>query len=260
MPSGPSKTTEAVVAFLIPPACREEALGDLHERFQSPSQYVADALFTIPLIILSRIRRPADVEILLLQSFALYMSFAVAAWLYDGAILFEPRGLLRLAIPAAMAMLGLILDDTYAHSGRRTSLELARGPLLGAAIALASEGILWMSRPDLALPRGITLYGCAMSILLSSGVRIYRVRFGANPGSNGRPESQQSRVWQRRKENYMSLKARITIACGVLVCAAAVLWAIGQPLVKFTPFLLVLGVWVVLMIRFPNIFKLPPRS
>jgi hypothetical protein len=74
MPSGPSKTTVAVVAFLIPPACREEVLGDLHERFQSPSQYVADALFTITLIILSRIRRTADVEILLLQSFALYMS------------------------------------------------------------------------------------------------------------------------------------------------------------------------------------------
>jgi hypothetical protein len=260
MPSGPSKTTEAVVAFLIPPACREEVLGDLHERFQSPSQYAADVLFSIPLVILSRMRRTANAETLLIQTLASYMSFAVAAWLYNGAILREPWVPLRLAIPAAMAVLGLILDDTYAHSGRRTSLEFARGPLLGAAIALASEGILWMSRPDLALPRWITLYGCAMSLLLSSGVRIYRGGFDAGPWSRGRPEWQRRMAGQRRKENYMSLKARITIACGVLVCAAAVLWATSQPLMKFTPFLLVLGVWVVLMIRFPNIFKLPPRS
>ncbi len=249
MSSGPSKTTEAIVALLIPPACREEVLGDLHERFQSPSQYAADVLFTIPLVILSRMRRTADAEALLLQTFALYLSFVAAAWFYDGALLREPWSLMRFAVPASMVILGVILDDTYAHSGRRTSLELARGPLLGAAMALASEGILWMSRPDLALPRWITLYGCALSLLLSSGVRMNRGVFEAHPLE-----------WQGRKEDHMSLQARITIICGVLVCAAACIWATGQPLMKFTPFLLVLGVWAVLMIGFPNIFKLPPRS
>ncbi|HUJ20443.1 MAG TPA: hypothetical protein VLX58_02925 [Bryobacteraceae bacterium] len=172
MNSGPSGITEAIVALLVPPACREEVLGDLHERFKSPLQYAADALLTVPLVIVSRMRRTADPQILLIQAFALYMSFLGAAWLRDGAVLGEQWRLLRPAIPAAMAMLGLILDDTYANPGRRSSLNLARGPLLGLALALASQGLLWISNPALALPRWITFYGCAMSLLLSSAIRM----------------------------------------------------------------------------------------
>jgi hypothetical protein len=106
------------------------------------------------------------------QAFALYMSFLGAAWLRDGAVLREQWGLLRLAIPAAMAVVGLILDDTYANPGRRSPLNLARGPLLGLVMALAAQGMLWISNSDLALPRWITFYGCAISLLLSSAVRI----------------------------------------------------------------------------------------
>jgi hypothetical protein len=172
MNSGPSRIAEAVVAIVVPPACREEVLGDLHERFKSPLQYTADALHTVPLVIISRMRRTADPQILLIQAFALYMSFLGAAWLNDGAILQEQWGLLRLAIPAAMATLGLILDDIYANPGRRSPLNLARGPLLGLVMALASQGLLWISNPDLTLPRWVMFYGCAMSLLLSSAVRI----------------------------------------------------------------------------------------
>jgi hypothetical protein len=172
MDSGPSKAVEAIVAALIPPACREEVLGDLHERFKSRRQYAADALLTVPLVILSRMRRIADPQVLLIQAFALYMSFLGAAWLSDGTVLHEQGSLLRIAIPAAMALLGLILEDTYAHPGRRSLLNLVRGPLLGLVMALASQGMLWISNSDLALPRWITFYGCGMSLLLSSAVRM----------------------------------------------------------------------------------------
>jgi hypothetical protein len=77
-----------------------------------------------------------------------------------------------LAIPAAMAIAGLILDDTYANRGRRSALNLARGPVLGLVMALASQGLLWIGNPDLALPRWITFYGCGMSLLLSSAFRM----------------------------------------------------------------------------------------
>src|SRR5437016_2809889 len=46
MCSGPSKAAEAIVAVFVPPACREEVLGDLHERYSSPRQYALDALRT----------------------------------------------------------------------------------------------------------------------------------------------------------------------------------------------------------------------
>jgi hypothetical protein len=87
-------------------------------------------------------------------------------------VLREQLGLLRLAIPTAMAMLGLILDDTYAKPGRRSALNFTRGPLLGLTLALASQGVFWISNPDLAIPRWITFYGCVMSLLLSSAARM----------------------------------------------------------------------------------------
>jgi hypothetical protein len=172
MSSSPSKTAEAIVAVFLPPACREEVLGDLHERYISPRQYGWDALCTIPLVIMSRIRRTADPQVLLMQALSLYLSFLGAARLNDRAFLSEQWGLLRLAIPAVMAMLGLILEDAYARPGRRSPLKLARGPVLGVGLALASQGIFRISNPDLALPIWITLYGCTIALLLSSAVRM----------------------------------------------------------------------------------------
>jgi hypothetical protein len=172
MDSGPSKAAEAIVAVLIPPACREEVLGDLYERYRSPGQYALDASRTIPLVILSRIRRTADPQVLLMQAFALYASFLGAAWLKDGAFLTEHSGLFRLAIPAGMAMLGLLVEDAYAKPGRRSPLYRARGPVLGLGLALASQGMFRMSDPGLAVPGWITIYGCGLSLLLSCALRL----------------------------------------------------------------------------------------
>ena len=170
--SGPSKIAEAIVAVFVPPACREEVVGDLHERYSSPGQYCLDALRTVPLVIISRMRRTADPQVFLMQAFVWYASFLGAAWLKDGAFLTEQWGLVRLAIPVAMAMLGLILDDTYAKPGRRSPLKLSRGPALALGLALASQGMFRISNPGLAVPSWVAVYGCVASFLLSSAVRM----------------------------------------------------------------------------------------
>jgi hypothetical protein len=103
MYSGPSKSP-SVVAVLVPPACRAVP-GDLHERFRSPLQYTSDVC-PRSLVIISRMRRTADPQSD--TAFALYMSFLggmVQRW-----AVYEQWGLLRLAIPAAMAMLGDTCD------------------------------------------------------------------------------------------------------------------------------------------------------
>ncbi len=173
MSSGPSRIAEAIVAVFVPPACREEVLGDLHERYRSPRQYILEALCTVPLVILSRIRRTADPQILVIQAFAVYASFLGAAWLKDRTLLSEQWGLLRLAIPPAMTILGLILDDAFANPGRRSAVSLARGPVLGLFFVVVSQETFQASSPDLALPRWVTFYGCAMSLLLASTVRMW---------------------------------------------------------------------------------------
>jgi len=172
MGSRPPKRIEAIVAALLPSTCREEVLGDLHERYRSPAQYSLDAVLAVPPVIISKIRRTADPQVLLIQAFALYASFLSAAWLSGGALLRDDWGLLRLAAPAAMTLLGVMLDDAYAKPARRSRLQLARGPVVGAGLALASQGIFWISSPDLAVPRWIFCYGCAAGLLLSSAVRM----------------------------------------------------------------------------------------
>jgi hypothetical protein len=172
MRSGPSKAAEAIVALLLPPACREEVLGDLHERYRSRLQYAADALCTVPLVILSRIRRTADPQVLLIQAFALYASFLTAAWFKDPSLLQAQWGLLRLAIPPGMALLGLILEDAYTAPGRLSPLKLFRGPLLSFGLAVGSQAVFRAGKSDLALPSWIMVYGSAMSLLLSSAVRV----------------------------------------------------------------------------------------
>ena len=57
MHSAPPKAVEKIVGLLIPPASREEVLGDLFERYTSSGQYILEALLVVPMVIASRIRR-----------------------------------------------------------------------------------------------------------------------------------------------------------------------------------------------------------
>jgi len=176
MPAGPPKAVQAFAALLIPCACREEVLGDLQERCTSTDgsamQYCRDVFGTLPFVILSRIRRTADPKLLLMHAFVLYLSFYGAAWFKAYALLYEPWGPARLAIPRAIALLALVLEDAYAKSGRRSPLRLIRGPLVGLAWTLLFEAALRTTHSNLALPFWIVLYGGALGLLLTSALRM----------------------------------------------------------------------------------------
>jgi hypothetical protein len=222
MRSGPSKTAEAIVGAFLPPACREEVLGDLYERYRSAGQYAWDAVRTIPLVVISRIRRTADPQMLLMQAFVLYTSFLGAAWLSNRAFLNEQSGLLRLAIPAAMSIFGLVLEDACAKPGRRSPYSLVRGPVLGVGLALASQGIFRVSNSDLAVPKWIMLDGCAMSLVLSSALRILfppvtRQLQGANVPAQ----------WPKQSgEALGNPVTSVQIVKGIAVVVLLVLWSV----------------------------------
>ena len=74
--TGPSALIEGVVRLLTPPACREHVLGDLWERYRSPGQYLKDAMWTLPFVIVSRIRRTASAPLLAFQAFSVFAIFA----------------------------------------------------------------------------------------------------------------------------------------------------------------------------------------
>ncbi len=170
--SVPPGVLQAVIAIFIPPACREEVLGDLHERCTSPIQYCRESIRTVPLVVLSRIRRTADPPLLLMNALVLYLSYFTVAWLVDRAALYDQWGLLRLALPGLVTLLGLVLGDAYAKPGRRSPLRMTRGPLLGLAWALLLEAALGTSRSGLTLPFWIALCGGALGLLLTSAIRL----------------------------------------------------------------------------------------
>jgi hypothetical protein len=163
---------EGIAAILIPPACREEVLGDLRERNAAQRHYVVDAFRTVPLVITSRIRRIADAHLLLMHAFVLYLSFYCAAWFKAPTLLDEPWALVRLAMPGAVTLLALVLEDAYAKPGHRSLLRLVRGPLLGLAWTLLFQAALSTGHSTFRLPFWIVLYGGAMGLLLTSALRM----------------------------------------------------------------------------------------
>ncbi len=172
MPSGPPKPAETIVSILIPPASREEVVGDLYERYTSPGRYCVDALSTIPFVIASRIRRTSDPQSVLMLVFSLFLSFLGAAWFKDRGLLSAHSSLLRLAIPCGVAMLGLIFEDAYAKPGPRTPLSLSRGPMLGIGMALGLELLFRVRHSHLAIPGWTIAYGCALGLVLTTSVRM----------------------------------------------------------------------------------------
>jgi hypothetical protein len=172
MKPGPPKFAETAVGFLIPPACREEVLGDLHERYTGLGQYIVDAMRTAPLVILSRIRRTTEPQVFLLEALVLYLSFLGAARYFDLKFLTDQWGLLRLAIPAAVALVTVMLGDAYANAEKQSPLKAIQGATLAIGVACLSQMALLISNPAWALPRWTMLAGGEVGLLLVSSVRM----------------------------------------------------------------------------------------
>ncbi len=186
MRAAPPRLLEAVVAFLLPPACREHILGDLHERYKSGCMYVKDAVSTVPRVIASRVRRTADPQALLMEAFALYISFLTASWRLDGIpFLYEQQGFARLAVPVSAALVALILGDAYS-TGRRSPLM----PLLEAAFSMGagflSQAVLVVVGRELVVPRWTMISGAGMSVLLLSTLRALFPPVAGRPQPPGR--------------------------------------------------------------------------
>jgi hypothetical protein len=214
MEPGPSRFAEAVVGFLLPPAAREHVLGDLCERYISPLQYFADALSTVPLVIVSRIRRTADTQVLLMHAFALYLSFLSAAWCVDWRSLAAEWGLLRPAIPSAIALVFLVLADAYANPAKRSRLRPVRGAVLAVGLAFASQAILAAGNADLAEPRPVMIRGGGIGLLLVATLRLLFPPFEDRPQGATGPA-----FWLRQTLEPIQISRRTSF---MLKCLAAV--------------------------------------
>lgn len=77
MPKVPLKL-ERMVGLLIPGRCREHVLGDLHERYRSPAQYIGDAMATVPMVVWSSVLRTSCPKLVLMECAVLGVALALA--------------------------------------------------------------------------------------------------------------------------------------------------------------------------------------
>lgn len=159
--NAPPPWLEAIVLRLIPPCAREAVAGDLWETYSSPRQYAAEALRTVPLVVLSQMRRNLNLPALMLQvSLACFCLGEIAACAllpvlmlreaYQAAARPCPRRAMRTAILVSSAALVFLQVasmsmNTAIHSGMDrltwTSL-LFLGPMLSPLMGLFRTGLI----------------------------------------------------------------------------------------------------------------------
>jgi len=191
---------EKGVGIFIPPACREEVLGDLRERNDGAQLFLYDALRTVPFVILSRVRRTTDSVVLLMEGFCCYVSYLAAAWVLSPAMVAKQDGLLRLAIPGAIALVMLMLVDAYADPRKKSLLR----PVLTVGLAFVAVFAVHLARP--LLPETIMAIGSGMSMLF-----LLVLRFLFPPLADRPQQAQGPAFWQKQE----------IVAAGVLKATAA---------------------------------------
>lgn len=219
MESGPSQIAEALVYWLLPPACREEILGDMRERNHTLPQYLLEATSTVPCVIASRIHRTTDAVVALMEAVSMYTAFVMAAWWLDHELLFREYGFARLAIPPAIFLAAIILSDAYSNPTKRRPLKALFGPILGLAVTYAVElDHRW------ALATSVLAWGGAVSVLVVSMLRLIF------PPVIDRPQAAKIPAFWRKPELVplsLSLKGAL-VPCVVLLVVILYL-LVGRP-------------------------------
>jgi hypothetical protein len=203
MPPGPSKKLESFVGFWIPPACREEVLGDLHETYTGPWRYIVLAMCVVPFVILSRIRRTTDLFVLSMEALLIYGSFLAAAWYTDKSRLADPWGLLWLAVPTVVNLVALALEHAWDFETKWLLMAI-RGGAIGLSL-------------------GFSVYGACASLLLVSLVEIL-----CRPGTNVPQGAGGPVLWlkQRSQSAVVSMSTKFSIAVAVIALTEAIIQAL----------------------------------
>jgi hypothetical protein len=202
---------EKIVGIFIPPACREEVLGDLRERNEGAQLFIYDALRTVPFVIISRIRRTTDSVVLVMEAFCCYISFLAAAWALDRPMVYRQGGLVRLAIPCAIALLFLVIADSYANPRKRSLMR----PFVSVTIAFV--GVFLVHTVYALLEPKMLAIGSSFSIMF---LLMLRMLF---PPLAERPQQAQGPAYWQKQEVVAAgvLKATVAIA-GILFIASSV--------------------------------------
>ncbi len=210
MSPAPPKILEGLAKVLIPPACREEVLGDLHERYKSPLQYMGDLLSTVPLITLSRVARITDIRLLVTDALLVYGSFLAAAWYLTRTLVMTEGGLVRLAIPSGLTLLYLLVRDAFTEPRKKSSDWLRS--LVTWILLVALCGVA-------GLLTNANFYGFILSTMLVGSAKLMFEPGTRQPQGEGGPA-----LLAGRGARPLSRSVRVTMILINLAIACLICW------------------------------------
>jgi hypothetical protein len=213
MRPGPPKILEDLAKALIPPACREEVLGDLYERYKSPAQYLGDLVSTLPFVALSRIMRITDIRLLLMDALLVYGSFLAAAWYVARTLVTDEGGLVRLAIPSGLTLLAVLISDAFTAPLRRRASEWIR-PLV---LRLGLVALCYV----VGLATEANVLGFFLSLMLASTARLMFEPGTRQPQGAGGPA-----LLAGGESRPVSRTARVTMTLVILGVICLVWWEV----------------------------------
>lgn len=124
-------------------------------------------------VIISRIRRVTDVQVLLMQALALYASFVAAAWYFgESEFLYQRAGLIRLAIPTAVSIATLLLSNAYANPERQAPWRPALRAAISITVGLLGQALIFDTWSSLAIPLPALLEGGCIAIVMVSTLQM----------------------------------------------------------------------------------------
>lgn len=232
---------ELVVSLLIPAPCREEVVGDLYESCGSRTRFVASAIRVIPMVVLSRIRRTADLQLVVIQAASLLLCFLGAAQLEGEAEVVFGSGLLRFVIPVSVVLIGSLLEGAYARPFERWSSRVLTGPLFGGILAYAAQSLVAFFDPQLILPGPVLLYGAAAGSLFCAAIKM-SFPVTLRSGKHGI-----SPIWRASGSPPARNASRAFVLIKVLFIALVLAWA-GRQLNGSKPALIVLVLGVAVLV------------
>jgi hypothetical protein len=178
METHPPKLIEALVAKLIPLACRENVIGDWAEQYRSPAQYLFSALAVLPFIVASQILRTFRLATFFSEAAVLYFAFAGASLAGSGGLNNQP---LPLVIIIGIALIVLVVRDAYVNPEEQPARRALRDVGFSIGIAICCQGLLRdMQLSNLTLHPWLALAGSAVSIPMLYMVRRFFETFREN--------------------------------------------------------------------------------
>ena len=169
----PPDVIEKIVRLLVPPASREHVLGDLSERYRSPRQYLMDVFHSLPLIIVSQVRRTSNIGglgVVAITLFGLLEANASNSWRVAG-------------VPTFLATVVLMLRDAYRTP---TPTPFTQTPWHLAAIDVAAAAgciYFWQALAALFAPQWLLPARALSGALPVFCILLFFVRLQAPPAT-----------------------------------------------------------------------------